>query len=723
MSKRGGVCISKANRLLCFLVLIQCFFIEVNAQKKITVEKAIMGRYSEFARKTYTSGSFKPGSEVYTYVKNPDSIMLVTAGKESEKLFLSRKEINNAIQDKNNSFEFSGIVRWLDDKNILLNAEQRYLIYNTSKKSVVSSVVLPNKALNVDISETGRSMAYTLDNNLFVYANDKHQQISNESDKGIVSGQIVSRNEFGISKGTFWSPKGNLLAFYRKDEREVNQYPLISITEIPATVDNIRYPMAGGKSEKLSLGIYSLATGKTVFVEAGDTTNHYLTCVSWSPDERYLFIAVLNRAQNQLKLNRYNAQTGAFEKTIFEETHPKYVEPEKALVFLPKSNTEFLWYSARSGYKHWYRYSVDGAFLGAATKGDFEVYDIEGFDKTNSTLYCNSTILSPLDVTPTAFTLADGSSNALTQDAGIHFFNMSDDGKVMFDIFETPNMPRQAGFVSSTGKVLKTVYTCPNLLKDYELGHTEMLTLTSSDGKTPLYARMVTPAKMEAGRKYPVIVYVYGGPHNQLVSHSWLNEAPLWDHCMAAKGYIVFTLDNRGSEHRGLDFENVVHRQLGVCEMDDQMTGIRYLKSLAYVDSTRLGVFGWSFGGFMSLNLMTEHAETFKVGVAGGPVTDWNLYEVMYGERYMDTPLENPTGYANSCVLNKIDKLKGSVLVIHGGIDPTVVPQQSFRFLEQSIKHNKQVDFFLYPTHEHNVRGKDRVHLYEKITRYFEEKL
>lgn len=722
MYKRIFVSASKTNSLLCLVIFFSFVFADIYAQNKLTVEKAIMGRYTEFARKSFSSGSFIPQSVNFVYIKNADSIMQIEPKSANEKLYLHKSDINKLLRDTTNLFEFTGSLQWIDKERLKLEFGNHYLVYNVVKKQIVSSILLPDSAEHIERSHDGEKFAYTIKNNLYVLVNSKEQVVTYESDKGVVNGQTVSRNEFGITKGTFWSPNNNYLAFYKKDETEVTQYPLLTISDIPAQVENIRYPMAGGKSEHIALGVYSIASKRIVYIESGDTLNQYLTCVSWSPDEKYIFVAVLNRAQNHLKLNRYDAQTGKLDKTLFEESHPKYVEPEKALYFLPNKH-EFLWYSARSGFKHWYRYTIEGELLGAATSGDFETYDIEGVDVKKNTIYCNSTILSPLDVTPTAFNIATAKGNALLNDVGIHSFRLSDDSKVIFDVYESPSIAREARFVDIHGKILSKVYNAGDLLKGYELGNTHMLTLTSTDGKTPLYARMVTPANVEKGRKYPVIVYVYGGPHNQLVTHSWLNEAPLWDHSMASKGYIVFTLDNRGSEHRGLAFENAIHRQLGVCEMADQMTGIQYLKSLSYVDSTRIGVFGWSFGGFMTLSLMTDHAETFKVGVAGGPVTDWNLYEVMYGERYMDTPQENPEGYAKVSVLDKVDKLKGNVLVIHGGIDPTVVPQQSFRFLERCIKKNKQVDFFIYPTHEHNVRGKDRVHLYEKVTQYFEEKL
>jgi dipeptidyl-peptidase-4 len=247
----------------------------------------------------------------------------------------------------------------------------------------------------------------------------------------------------------------------------------------------------------------------------------------------------------------------------------------------------------------------------------------------------------------------------------------------------------------------------------------QMVTFTAADGKTPLYGRMITPPNMDPAKKYPVIVYVYGGPHAQLVTNRWLGGASLFEYYMAQQGYIMFTVDNRGSDGRGMEFENVIHRQLGQNEMADQMQGVEFLKSQSFVDANRMGVYGWSFGGFMTISLMLNHSDVFKVAVAGGPVCDWKYYEVMYGERYMDTPQDNKEGYDKTSVINKAENLKGKLLVIHGAQDDVVVMQNSLEFINACIKKGRAVDYFLYPDHKHNVRGKDRVHLNSKIADYF----
>jgi dipeptidyl-peptidase-4 len=282
------------------------------------------------------------------------------------------------------------------------------------------------------------------------------------------------------------------------------------------------------------------------------------------------------------------------------------------------------------------------------------------------------------------------------------------------------DIAREYRLYSTKGKMLKVLKENRSPLKDFNVGETTISTLEADDG-TDLYYRLIKPANFDSTKKYPVLVYVYGGPHAQLVTDSWMGGSGFFLQNMAAKGYVVFTLDNRGSANRGFAFESIVHRQLGVTEMKDQMVGVEFLKTLSYVDTARFGVDGWSFGGFMTTSLMTEHAETFKVGVAGGPVIDWKYYEIMYGERYMDTPEENPEGYKNANLLNKVDKLEGRLMLIHGTMDPTVVWQHSLKFLEECVKQQKQVDYFVYPGHEHNVRGMDRLHLETKIARYFDD--
>ena len=481
--------------------------------------------------------------------------------------------------------------------------------------------------------------------------------------------------------------------------------------------------MAGMKSEEVTLCVYNTETKSKITFETGEPKEQFLTNIAWSPDEKYVYIAVLNREQNHLKINQYDILSGKMVKTLFEEKHDKYVEPLKPMLFLKNSPDQFLWISNRDGYKHIYLYNTYGALVKQLTQGNWEVTEIIGFDTREQNLYFTSTEKSPIERHLYKVEIKTNKKTCLTTESGSHTTSVSPSGLYFVDNYSSSTVPRVINLKSVAGKDIKNLLTAGNPLKDYELGNYQLFSIKAADGKTDLYGRLIKPVDFDATKKYPVIVYVYGGPHSQLVSEKWFDSFIMWQFYMAQKGFVSMTLDNRGTSYRGFEFENVIHRQVGQMEMADQMKGIEYLKSLSYIDSERIGVYGWSFGGFMTLSLMLNYPDVFKVGVAGGPVTDWKYYEIMYGERYMDMPDENPQGYTQTSVLNKVKNLKGKLLIIHGGVDPTVVWQQSLLFVNESIKENVQLDYFVYPQHEHNVRGKDRIHLMEKISLYFQDHL
>ena len=547
----------------------------------------------------------------------------------------------------------------------------------------------------------------------------------------IVLGESVHRNEFGINGGLFWSPKANKLAFYRMDQSMVQDYPLVNTKAREAETKPIKYPMAGMKSHEVTVGVYDAVSEKVVYLDTRrDTTVHeremYLTNIAWSPDEKSIFIAKVNREQNHMWLEQYDAATGEFKKVLFEETNSRYVEPCEPMIFTPKGN-QFLWFSMRDGYKHLYLYNIDGTLVKQLTKGEYEVEGFIQFDKNglNAFIYANKDNLAGRDAY--RVTLSNGSMIRLTNGTGTHSVALNDKGNCYVDLFSSVNTPLQAtwnmvnvskGIVKQTSQPL---FTAENPLKDYAMPEVKLGTIKAADGKTDLYYRLITPPDMEKGKKYPTLVYVYGGPHSQLVTDSWLGGGNLYFMFLAQQGYVVFTVDNRGTDNRGFEFESCTHRHLGEIEMADQMEGVKFLKSLPYVDENRMGVEGWSFGGFMTITMKLAHPEVFKVGCAGGPVIDWKWYEIMYGERYMDTPQENPEGYENNCLLNKAEDLEGRLLVIHGAEDNTVVWQHSLEFIERCINNFKQVDYFVYPHHEHNVLGRERLHLYQKMFQYYED--
>jgi dipeptidyl-peptidase-4 len=513
------------------------------------------------------------------------------------------------------------------------------------------------------------------------------------------------------------------------DETMVAEYPLVDISQRIAAVTPVRYPMAGMTSHRVTVGVYNLASGRTVYLQTDSTSvtdpgSHieYLTNVTWSPDEKSIYVACLNRDQNFMQMNRYDASTGRYQKTLFVEKNNTYVEPQAGPAFLPGDGDRFLWLSRRDGFNHFYLYNSDGGLIRQVTGGRWEVSRFILSDPRGRFVYFQGNMDNPIGSQVCVADLKKETVSRLTGPSGTHNGRISDDGMFILDTYSTPSVSRKVEVLDAGGSPLRVLLESPNPLAEYKLGSTSVVTLKSDDG-SDLYARLIKPADFSPDKKYPAIIYVYGGPHSQLVTDSWLNGGGLFLNYLADLGYLVFTLDNRGTSNRGQDFEQAIFRNLGEREVADQMTGVRYLKSLSFADSTRIGINGWSYGGFMTISMFLKNPGVFKVAVCGGPVTDWKYYEVMYGERYMDTPETNPEGYRNACLLNYVRNLQGKLLIIHDDQDETVVPQNSLTFLKKCVDEGKQVDFFIYPGHEHNVRGKDRVHLNQKMVQYFQENL
>ncbi|WP_298107056.1 S9 family peptidase [uncultured Bacteroides sp.] len=669
-----------------------------------------------------------------------DSLFAINPKNGKETLLTTREHINQALQAQKLgklSHLYSVQLPWADKTQLLLAMKGKYVVYDWKADQIVSSLVFDQQAANADYSTESGHVAYTIANNLYV---DNHQ-VTDEPE-GIVCGQTVHRNEFGISKGTFWSPSGQLLAFYRMDESMVSQYPLVDITARVGKVDPVRYPMAGMTSHKVQVGIYNPATGKTLYLNTGDPTDHYFTNISWAPDEKSLFLIELNRDQNHSKLCQYDAETGKLMDTLYQEKHPKYVEPQQPIVFLPWDDTKFIYQSQKDGYNHLYLFDTQIktevqrvedkaggnhiAFyqMKPLTSGPWLVQSILGFNAKKKEIFITATKESPLQSNLYKVNMANGKLTPMDNGQGVHNAQLSASGTYLLDNWSAPDVPRVIDLHSTAnGRQTACLLTAANPFEGFKMPSVEVGTLKAADGKTDLYYRIIKPADFDPAKKYPAIVYVYGGPHAQMIASNWNSSARGWDLYMANKGYILFTLDNRGSSNRGLEFENCTFRHLGIEEGKDQVKGVEFLQSLPYVDANRIGVHGWSFGGHMTTALMLRYPDTFKVGVAGGPVIDWSYYEVMYGERYMDTPQTNPDGYKQTNLKNLAPQLKGHLLIIHDDHDDTCVPQHTLSFIKACVDARTYPDMFIYPCHKHNVLGRDRVHLHEKITRYFEDYL
>ncbi|MBQ9230841.1 MAG: DPP IV N-terminal domain-containing protein [Prevotella sp.] len=605
---------------------------------------------------------------------------------------------------------------------MLQNSKQR-ILYDWQKKQIVWQQTCEGET-HAEWNETSKAVAYVKDHQLYVRdAQDQESQLTTDGSREIVYGKAVHRNEFGIEKGTFWSPDGQRLAFYRMDQTMVTDYPQVDIDPRIASYGPDKYPMAGETSHVVTVGVYDLGTQKTVYLKTGDPTDRYFTNIAWSPDAKTVYMFELNRDQNDCRLVSYNAVTGERMTELYRETSEKYVEPLHPILFLPWDNSKFILQSQRDGYNHLYLYNTEGQLIKQLTKGNFVVQEVLGFNEKLKSILITSNEASPIQHNTYAVNINNGERTLLDNGRGSHHAVLSESGAWFYDKYTEPDVPRNIDLVQVKGGKAQRLLTAEDPWKGYQQPVFECGTIKAADGITDLYYRMVKPSDFDATRKYPTVVYVYGGPHAHNVEAAWHWYSRSWETYMAQKGYIVFILDNRGSENRGLTFEQATFRQLGQIEMQDQMKGVDYLRSLPYIDIDRLGVHGWSFGGFMTISLMTNYPETFKVGVAGGPVIDWKWYEVMYGERYMDTPQTNPEGYEKTSLIPKAKNLKGKLQIITGYNDNTVVPQHCLSFLKACIEAGTQPDFFVYPGEPHNMRGHASVHLHERITQYFEDYL
>jgi len=704
---------------LAALVFVSIAF----AQKELTLEQVILNAET-LTPKKLEQFHLIPDTDNFSYVESfGDNERLISEsinGDSKNALFLL-SELNSILREAQlQTAKKFPLFSWYSNSEIWFWNRNKLILLNIITKELKVLNKIDERGENPEFIDPKR-IAYTIDNNLFL-ANDFEQIQITDDAGGIVNGQSVHRNEFGINKGIFWSSNDNYFAFYRKDETIVTDYPILDISTKPATVKYIKYPMSGKTSEEVTVGIYDIQNNKITWIETGEPKDQYLPGITWNPDSKYIFINQLNRDQNHLKFSKYDAVTGKLVKVLFEEFNEKYVEPEYGPVFFENETEIFIWQSRNEGWNHLSLYDAAGNRIKKLTNGVWEVTQFNGFDKLGINIFYTSTQESPLQRHFYKLSMDSYESKRITTERGFHNVTVLNKGKYFLDEFSSLTVPYRVELLNSEGELIRTIYEANNPLDEYNIGKIEIFPLKSNDG-FDLYSRIIYPPDFDETKKYPVLIFVYGGPHRQKIENSWLGNTNLWLNFMAQKGFIIFTLDNRGSAFRGLEFEQTTFRQLGTVEIEDQITGVEYLKTLSFVDENKIGVFGWSYGGFMTASLLTRAPEIFKVGVAGGAVIDWQYYEVMYTERYMDTPETNPDGYGESSILNHLQNLKGKLLLLHGTSDSVVVWQHTLLLAEKAANLGIDVDYYPYIGHEHGVKGKDKLHLYQKITNYFMEYL
>ncbi|OYU95816.1 MAG: S9 family peptidase [Bacteroidetes bacterium B1(2017)] len=721
--------------------------------KLLTVEDAVSKGRTTLAPERLMQLQWIPQSNSFSFVtkkQGKEIVVIENATTQIQDSILSIEDFNSAWTNLNknekamNRFPF---ITWVNTSAFRFSYSNAYYLFNLSNKTIKLLAKAPKEAEDLDFEPSTNRLAYTLLNNLFVNENGAVDANENEAAGQVISkkdmitkdgnsivsyGKVVHRNEFGITKGTFFSTNGNKLAYYQLSEGMVSDYKLMNVSlndtasknlSKPTDFENLKYPMAGNKSHQANVWIYDFKKKRNLQVATTGDPEQYLTNICWSPDEEYLYIAVLNRDQNEMKLQMFDGTTGQFIKTLFTETHPKYVEPEKPMYFVKNDLSKFIWFSEKDGYNHLYLYNNKGDQLKQLTKGKMVVTDIITIDPKGAYLYYHATSTDGLNKFVYRLDLKSATSTCINKLEGQHTGLISEDGGYVLEQLTSASIPRRYLLMDAKGKEIGILFNSINPIREYKDCRIKLFSIPSTDKLASLNVRMILPADFDSTRKYPVLVYVYGGPHAQMITNSWLGGADLWLYYMAQQGYVIFTLDNRGSMNRGLEFENATFRNLGKLEIEDQLAGVNYLKSLKYVDPSRLGVYGWSFGGFMSTSLMTKTPDVFKVGVAGGPVIDWRMYEIMYTERYMDIPQNNPEGYHNADLTNYAKNLKGKLLLIHGTNDNVVLWQHTLTYIKKCVDEGVLIDYFVYPGHEHNVLGPDRVHLMRKITQYFKENL
>jgi dipeptidyl-peptidase-4 len=715
------------NYILSFLLVGSMSFAQ-----QLTIEETVTGP-RKYAPTSLTAVQWRKDSKSVSYLSADFTNLLEKSATNGwkETVLATKSEFESALKAAITGEEFAlrtfpFSIEWKSNHTfqteIASKTNQYQVTYDVITKKITSKIGYSIEGSQARFA-SNNNVAWLKDNNIRITSNNKTIEVTNDENPAIVNGSdYVHRQEFGIDRGMWWNATGTQLAYYRKDETMVGNYPIINWNEREAVNKDIKYPMAGMTSENVTLIVFDVATGKKVTLQTGEPKEQYLTMVSWEPTGKYIFIGVLNRDQNHLKFNKYDATTGAFVKTLFEEKATNWVEPQHALTFVPNLPNQFIYQTDFNGYNQMYLYNTNGKLLKNLGFKDVVVTNLLDFDASNTKINYIGTANNGLDRQLYQVDIKSGKTIQLTTIAGTHNASVSSDGMLVLDQYSNATTPNEISILNIKTKMANTTLVKADnpFTGKIDMPRIEMVSLTAADGTTPLNGRLIYPANFDATKKYPVMVYVYGGSHAQLVTNKWLGGAGYFDMYMAQQGYVVFTLDNRGSDARGKKFCEVTHRNLGVNEMADQMKGIAFLKSKSFVDADKIGVFGWSFGGFMTTSLLTSQPDTFKVGVAGGPVMDWKYYEIMYGERYMDTPQDNPQGYAKTSLLDKVKNLKGRLLIIHGAQDPVVVQQHSMNFIEASIKAGKQVDYFLYPNHEHNVSGRDRIHMYAKIADYFD---
>jgi dipeptidyl-peptidase-4 len=653
-------------------------------------------------------------------------------GKKATTLIDAKNLVFNDNKLEMQSYEFSA-----DENKILVGTEveaiyrrsskAHYFVYDLETQKV-EQLTPEDKQMYADFSPSGNKVAYVVKNNLYFkdFSNGKVTQVTSDGEYNkIINGASdwVYEEELELSKAFQWSADGNKLAYYRFDETAVKQWNMKMYDGLYPSDAQFKYPKAGEENAKVQVKIYNLTDSKTVNVNLG-TEYEYIPSIEWTKDPNTLAVISSNRHQSEVKVNLIDAITGNG-KTIHTEKSDTYIEMPFDVHFT-KDKEHFIILSEKSGFRHLYLHKIDGSLKNQITTGDWPVTSYYGMNEKKGIAYFQSAETSPMNRDVYSVNLDGSNKKRLTKKEGTNRADFSNSFAYFINYHTTANTPNYVSLHNSAGntiRVLKDNQKLNQTLVEYEIGAKTFFKITTSKN-VELNAWMIKPPNFDEGKKYPVFLTIYGGPGSQTVTNSWGSSNYFWHQMLAQKGYIVISVDNRGTGARGVDFKKVTYKQLGKYETEDQIEAAKYFATLPYVDASRIGVQGWSYGGYMSSLCLLKGAEYFKAAIAVAPVTNWRFYDSIYTERYMQTPQENEDGYDDNSPINHVEKLKGKYLLVHGMADDNVHLQNTSEMISALVDADKQFDLFVYPNKNHGIYGGNtRYHLYTKMTNFLLENL
>ncbi len=726
---------NSSQKVTTFLIVVLSFLIPViafgqNPHRIPTIETIIDSM--DFSDQLPKEMKWLPESDRFSFIKadpvtGDQTLWIENAATLQVSKFLTASKAVY-VNTKHDSFQIDlKHYTWLpDESGVIFRSYGDLWYYNIVQKKMTRLTASPSDETQETVSPNSQFVAFVRDHDLYVVRlkNGKEYRITNTGNASLINGKLdwVYQEELvgrGFYRAYWWSPDSKYLAYLQFDESPVPQYPLVDWIPYHPTLEMMHYPKAGDPNPIVKLGVAKVQNKPaTIWMDTGENTNVYIPRVFWVPGKRQLAFMRLDREQEHLDFLTANTRNGN-SQVILREEDPHWINITGDEEFL-KTKKQFIWESGRTGYRHLYLYNDDGTQIRQLTAGDWMVTDLIGLDEPDGWVYFIATKTDIRQRQLYRVNLDGTNLERVSKAIGTHDPKLSSSGDYYLDWYSDLTIPKQIELHRSNGSEIKTVAVSDTtLLHEYHLPTRDLFTFVGSNGIT-YQASIIKPQQFDPTKKYPVIVYVYGGPLEQEVRRHFYGRRGLFHQMMAKRGYIIFTMDNRGSWGRGHKWESVIDKNLGATELSDQLRGVQYLKSLPYVDSTRIGIWGWSYGGYMTLYAMT-HSSAFGAGVSVAPVVDWRDYDTIYTERYMGLPSENPRGYYQSAPRNFASDLHGRLLLMHGTSDDNVHLQNSIQMVNNLIGAEKPFDFMVYPEKKHGISSdSDQTFLYKKLMRHFD---